>query len=481
MPKHAIALSDFTSSDKAASFMKNTIIEILQVDPSGFYYYGVDDKNQVGWFPKSCVTDYDIHSSADQANTKNSGYSLNDSNLKNTEGLLDFQLGTDTVARNKDVSEEPKKASTPRPSIDAIPLDLEFKIKKPAPRRPSSEYSSNSLELVLENEPAVRKPAPSPPRQLSYTDTNSNTIISAGFMSKEQMEQYILLQNVGRSKISTNLGSEQVYQTSSIPGSLGFMSKEQMEQFVLIQNLKATADSQVFIDHLSHETVVNANEEYRNCHGKKNLAPTLSFDSKTLSLHGLEEVKPQFASVLPSTPKRKAAPSLPSLSELNLATPTTLNATDILDPNTLKTQSNIQSVEGVALKDSYLETQRKSAEKSAEIRPRRNATVKYGMGDKKVLRYSSQDSDLSGDSERTNTYVRDRPKTELLQKNDSDLDYKKKNVSELSLMEKTKKKNIPPPPETVNWASMGSVNNIMINAQNSKRLESKLNSGPTIN
>ena len=56
--KRVIALDNFTSSDNLASYIKNSIISIVQEDPSGYYYYGLNESNKGGWFLKTAVADY---------------------------------------------------------------------------------------------------------------------------------------------------------------------------------------------------------------------------------------------------------------------------------------------------------------------------------------------------------------------------------------------------------------------------------------
>ena len=56
--KVVISLEDFNSSDNKVVFPKDAFIKIVQEDPSGYYYYGLNFKNEGGWFLKTKVREY---------------------------------------------------------------------------------------------------------------------------------------------------------------------------------------------------------------------------------------------------------------------------------------------------------------------------------------------------------------------------------------------------------------------------------------
>eukprot|EP00834_Sanchytrium_tribonematis_P003309 NODE_124_length_17341_cov_0.560028.p1 type:complete len:952 gc:universal NODE_124_length_17341_cov_0.560028:6293-9148(+) len=185
MNKKVVALENFVSSDNLAQFAKNSIIQVIQEDPSGYYYYGFNTEKKGGWFVKTAVADYVEPPVVP---------------VVEPPKLAPVSSGFMTPEQMEALGmQKPKKVAPIAPVIDNAQPELR---KAPAPSIP-----------VENNEQTMRRKAAPPPPQSTFTQDVMSSGIAWNDMDK--INALMNQSNSGSQSKQTSLGEgESNYSTA---------------------------------------------------------------------------------------------------------------------------------------------------------------------------------------------------------------------------------------------------------------------------
>eukprot|EP00835_Amoeboradix_gromovi_P002925 NODE_178_length_15814_cov_0.338657.p1 type:complete len:954 gc:universal NODE_178_length_15814_cov_0.338657:9133-11994(+) len=205
LDKRVIALSDFKCSDDITLFSKDSIISVLQEDPSGHYYYGRDEKNQVGWFLKSAVEDCNDTAKKIQNPIVTSGFMTKDqldafNMMQAPKKVNEVEFVHNKIPEVVQEAYPTIKKAAPGPPPDSYPT-----IKKAAPGPPP------------DSSPIIKKVAPVPPSDGVTTPKKSAPLSPVEFSQdlNNSSESNSTRKDMGsRDSLKINKSSESISQYS---------------------------------------------------------------------------------------------------------------------------------------------------------------------------------------------------------------------------------------------------------------------------